>query len=338
MSPVTFFATDGAIRHMCLFLLLLVLFAILGVGQKSLNLRANPSMALILHIAIANLVFGGAMLVSGVAVLSTRGGFLRTFSENSTNTGDPTMICRVQGGVSFLMQTVAGFFCVALSIASFRLTRGKPFVSNTLGAVAVYLICYGVPLVMTSVALGLNYVSFQTQNGWCSVAQYVRSVLLCVVRTSGVSAQRGCLTLFDNLSCACRNEFLFILVPDIICVVVVIIMISLMGTFAAKMHRAGGSTGKNCLSLQYMRLLLFCLSFALVTVMSVTSKIVHSVSSDDEGTITTLIQSSTYAYDMANAVVYVARGHLTQHTVAHILIVLSLGWNLLFVGTAAWDP
>ena len=53
--------------------------------------------------------------------------------------GLPNPLCQAQGGLSYFFSLASAFLCVALSIASFRLTRGKPFVSNSLGAVAVYV-------------------------------------------------------------------------------------------------------------------------------------------------------------------------------------------------------
>eukprot|EP00750_Incisomonas_marina_P000639 INCI10446.2.p1 GENE.INCI10446.2~~INCI10446.2.p1 ORF type:complete len:460 (-),score=89.96 INCI10446.2:54-1433(-) len=266
-----------------------------GVSRKGLDLMANPSAALILNIAVTNLLFACAMTASSVSVLVAAEGTLAAFSDNGTMEGLPNPLCQAQGGLSYFFSLASAFLCVALSIASFRLTRGKPFVSNSLGAVAVYLVCYGVPLVMTAVAIGRGDVGFQTQNAWCAVVQ---------------------------------NEVWFSLVPGIVSVVVVIVMVSLMATFAAKMHRAtaarGGlaqedgaavdnrSSGRqpvSCLNLQYMRLLLLCLSFAVITAMAIIAKSVHAIA-EENGGLSEMQDANTFAYDIANAVVYCSLGAL----------------------------
>ena len=53
-----------------------------GVSRKGLDLMANPSAALILNIAVTNLLFACAMTASSVSVLVAAEGTLAAFSDN----------------------------------------------------------------------------------------------------------------------------------------------------------------------------------------------------------------------------------------------------------------
>ena len=53
---------------------------------------------------------------------------------------------------------------------------------------------------------------------------------------------------------------------------------------------------------RYMRLLLLCLSFAVITAMAIIAKSVHAIA-EENGGLSEMQDANTFAYDIANAVV-----------------------------------
>ena len=192
--------------------------------------------------AATNIVFSLCMLIGGVAVAQAEEGFLQAFSTNGTSEGSPNVLCLIHGTLAFAFMTMSACFCVALSVASCRLTRGQRFVENKCGEVVLYLLCYGFPLALTIAAVALEAVGFRTENAWCYVEKY---------------------------------ETYFILIPQGICVVTVVVLVGVMASFAAKLKRAGGVSQKklHCLSMQYTRILLLCLAFTAVTIVAIVAKV-----------------------------------------------------------------